>query len=204
MRTTSQRRVRQLHELLKHVSHSTKCTSGASWSRPPSSWTGACGARKCVGVGCGDVLPCACAIHEPSYTIQVLSLHALSGISVSIPSVTRAALCVPSTRARPQVFLLAEKAASENRFIAVLGEVHLPCWRFIVVRHRGSAHWDVFSFLFTRLAAAHSFSNLFFSSIVDWDLLYRHFDPLCGLSVLLCYQVLVWHHCRQVFSSCSA
>ena len=30
------------------------------------------------------------------------------------------------------------------------------------------------------------------------------FDPLCGLSLTSCYQVLGWHHCRQVFSSCSA
>ena len=27
---------------------------------------------------------------------------------------------------------------------------------------------------------------------------------LCGTSLSSCYQVLVWHHCRQVFSSCSA
>ena len=46
MRTTSQRRVRQLHELLKPASHSTKCTSDAPWT--PSPWTGARGARMCV------------------------------------------------------------------------------------------------------------------------------------------------------------
>ena len=107
MRTTSQRRVRQLHELLKPVSHSIQCDT--SWTRPPSSWTGARGARKCVGVSRGGALPSPCAIHETSYTIQVLSLHALSCFSVSLPSVTRTALCVPSARARLQVFLLPER-----------------------------------------------------------------------------------------------
>ena len=33
---------------------------------------------------------------------------------------------------------------------------------------------------------------------------YERIDPLCGLSLASCYQVLVWHHCRQVFPSCSA
>ena len=32
----------------------------------------------------------------------------------------------------------------------------------------------------------------------------ERFDPLCGLSLLSCCQVLVWHHCRQVFTGCSA
>ena len=112
MRTTSQRRVRQLHELLKLVSHSIICTSGASWSRQPSSWTGALGARKCVGVGRGDVLPTTCTIHEASYTVEVLSLHALSCTSVSLPSVTRATLLFLSARARPQFSLSPEKTAS--------------------------------------------------------------------------------------------
>ena len=47
-------------------------------------------------------------------------------------------------------FLL-EKAVSEKCFIAVLGEVHLHCWSFIVVRHGGHVHRDVFCFLFLRL-----------------------------------------------------
>ena len=33
---------------------------------------------------------------------------------------------------------------------------------------------------------------------------YERFDPLCGLSILSCYQVLVWHRCCVVFTSCSA
>ena len=132
MRTTSQRRVRQLHELLKLVSQSTKCTSGASW-------TGARAASKCAGVRRGDFLPSHCAIHETSYSIQVLSLHALSCISVSLPSVTRATLYVPSARARPQAFLKPEKAASVKRHDAVLGNFYLHSWCPIVVRHGGNA-----------------------------------------------------------------
>ena len=52
----------------------------------------------------------------------------------------------------------------EKRFNAVLGEVHLHCWNFIVVRHGGHVHRDVFCFLFLRLALTHSFSILSFSS----------------------------------------
>ena len=44
---------------------------------------------------------------------------------------------------RPLILL--KNAASEKRFITVLGEVHLPCWRFIVVRHGVHVHRDVFS-----------------------------------------------------------
>ena len=81
-------------ELFKPVSHSTQCTSDVSRTRPPSSRTGVRAARRREGVGRGYALPSRCAIHETSYTIQVLSLHALSCISVSSPSVTRAALRV--------------------------------------------------------------------------------------------------------------
>ena len=28
------------------------------------------------------------------------------------------------------------------------------------------------------------------------------FDPLCGLSLVLCCHVEAWHHYRQVFTSC--
>ena len=60
-------------------------TCGASWSRPPSSWSGARAARRCVGVGRGDVLAeplstnvMKSAIHETSCGIQNLDPHALS------------------------------------------------------------------------------------------------------------------------------
>ena len=59
---------------------------------------------------------------------------------------------------------LHEKAVSERRFFAVLGKVHLSYWSFIVVRHGGHVHRDVFCFLFPWFAASFSFSNLFFSS----------------------------------------
>ena len=57
---------------------------------------------------------------------------------------------------------LPEKAVSEKRFIAILGEVHLHCWSFIVVRHGGHVHRDVFCCLFTRFATTH-FSRACFS-----------------------------------------
>ena len=44
-------------------------------------------------------------------------------------------------------YLKPEKASSGKRFIAVLGEVHLPCWRFNVVRHGGNVRKDGFSIL---------------------------------------------------------
>ena len=169
-------------------------------------------------------------------------------------------LCVPPASAWPQTFLYTENAASEKRFIAILGKVHLPCWRFIVVRHGGHVHRKVFlhsvpqinrrwhlpipprtsssSSLFVSqllqcpeshgdvitvicvverkdldsagslwegVADAHPlFQICVFEGLFDWDLRYRHFDPLCGLSLLSCYQVLVWHHCHQVFTSRSA
>ena len=47
-------------------------------------------------------------------------------------------------------YLLPEKAASVKCLDAVLGKVHLPCWRFIVVRHDGNVHRDVYSVLFLR------------------------------------------------------
>ena len=54
---------------------------------------------------------------------------------------------VPSARARPQVFLVPEKAASVKRPDAVLGNVNLPSWCFTVVRHGGHAHRGVYCLL---------------------------------------------------------
>ena len=39
-----------------------------------------------------------------------------------------------------------EKAASVKCLDAVLGKVHLPCWRFIFVRHDDNVHRDVLAF----------------------------------------------------------
>ena len=47
-------------------------------------------------------------------------------------------------------YLVPEKAASVMCLDAVLGKVHLPCWRFIVVRHGGNVRRDVYSILFLR------------------------------------------------------
>ena len=134
---------------------------------------------------------------------------------------------------------LPEWAVSEKRFIAVLGEVHLHCWSFIVVRHGGMCtgmsfvfcssdlpslipsrtcsslplmshliqypgyHWDMIPL--RCVADEHPlFQVSVFQGLFDWDPLYERFVCLCGLSYLFCFQVLVWHHCRQVFTSCSA
>ena len=102
---------------------------------------------------------------KPVYTIQVHGLHAFSCVSMSSPSVTRAAPVFLRPGHDLMSSFLPEKVVSEKRFVAVLGEVHLPCWSVIVVRHGGHVRRDVFCFLFTRFAAAQSFSNLFISSI---------------------------------------
>ena len=57
----------------------------------------------------------------------------ICGFGKKGPSVSGATLCVPPTRARPQ-------ALPSTRKSAVSGKVHLPCWRFIVVRHGGNVH----------------------------------------------------------------
>ena len=47
-------------------------------------------------------------------------------------------------------FFVPEMLRRRSASLPFLGEFHLPCWRFIVVRHGGNVHWDVFSFLFLR------------------------------------------------------
>ena len=151
---------------MKPVSHSTKCTCGARWSRPPSWWSYDDMRRVVAATLCRATA----RFTKPVDTIQVLSLHAFSCISVCSPSVTMTALHVPSARARPQVFLSTREAVSEERFVAVLGDVHLHCCSFFVVRHGGHVHRDVICFLFLRFAVTHSFSILFFFSFdVSFD-----------------------------------
>ena len=147
-----------------------------------------------------DVLPSSCAIHETFYTIQVLSLHALSCISVSFPSVTRTELNVPSAMAKPQVFLIPEKAASEKRLDAVLGKVYLHSWCLTVARHGGKAR------PLRRVVADENslFQKRFFQGLTDWDLLDKHLILYVTFPFLRSYQVLGWHHCHQVITSCSA
>ena len=55
-----------------------------------------------------------------------------------------------SVRARPQVLPETRKNASVMCLDAVLGKVPLPYWRFIVVRHGGNVHRDVYCILFLR------------------------------------------------------
>ena len=93
---------------------------------------------------------------------------------MSLPSITRATLYVPSARARPQVFIKPEKATSVKRLDVVLGKVHLPSWCFIVWRHGCNAHRSVYCLLFPRCVAAdiyiyiyiyiHSSMNTFFKA----------------------------------------
>ena len=92
-----------------------------------------------------------------------------------------ATLNVPSAKARLQVFLMPEKAASVKRLDAVLGQVYLHSWCFIVVRHGGQARRGVYCPLPLRRVAADLyplFHKPFFQGLTDWDLLYKQFT-LC-------------------------
>ena len=55
------------------------------------------------------------------------------------------------------------------------GKVHLPCWRFIVVRHDGNVHWDVYCILFLRWVAADIYPFLLehlFQGLASWNSIY--------------------------------
>ena len=96
--------------------------------------------------------------------VSVISLagaNLLSCMSVSICGcgmnghhLSRATLYVPLSRAPHQVFLKPEKAASVKGLDAVLGQVHLPSWCFIVVRRGGNAHRSVYCLLLFGLSSA--------------------------------------------------
>ena len=121
-------------------------------------------------------------------------------ISVSLPSVTRATLCVPPARARPQVFLIPAKAASVKRLYAVLGKGTLPCWCFIVVHHGGNVQRSFYCLLLLRRVAAH-ISPLFrkhvFQGLADWNPVYIQSETsfpwgsqvLCGTIATMFSQV---------------
>ena len=101
---------------------------------------------------------------------------------MSIPSVTRATLYVLSARARLQVFVIPEKAASGKRLDAVLGQIYLHSWCLIVVRHGGKAR------SLRRVVADLQplFHKRFFQGLTDWDLLFFFFfDPLCHFTFSL-------------------
>ena len=54
------------------------------------------------------------------------------------------------------------------------------------------------------LINTHSSKNAFFQGLTDWDLLYQHLILSVAFPFLQIYLVLVWHHCHQVITSCSA
>ena len=75
-------------------------------------------------------------------------------------------------QARPQVFLIPEKAASVKRLDAVLGNVNPPSWCFIVVRHGGNAHRGAFCLLPLRRVAADIYPLFHihvFQCLASWD-----------------------------------
>ena len=91
-------------------------------------------------------------------------------------------------------YFLPENAASGKRLDAVFGQVLLLRWCLIFAFHCGHVRP-----LRRVVADEHPlFQTHVFQGLFDWDLLYKHFDPLCGLSLIQCYQLLVWHHCHHV------
>ena len=78
-------------------------------------------------------------------------------------------------RPGPQVFLLPEKTASVKRLDAVLGNVNLPNWCFIVVRHGGDAHRCVYCLLPPRRIATDLhplFHKHVFQGLAGWNPVY--------------------------------
>ena len=104
-----------------------------------------------------------------------------------------------SARARPQVFLTPEKAASVFwiRFIYSAG-VPLSC--DMAVKRAGASIVFCTSEELPPIDI-HSSINLFFHGLTDWDLLYKQLTLCVTFPFLWSYQVLVWHHCHQVFTS---
>ena len=137
------------------MSHSTNWSSGASWLRPPSSWTKARATRRYVGGGPGDVLPSHCPHHfercamqshvvalDFSLLFDYLFLAPEGTVSVCHRGIT---LCSSSLGHDLRSYHVPEKDASLKCLGDVLGKLHLPCWRFIVVRNGPSVVF-IFSF----------------------------------------------------------
>ena len=109
---------------------------GASWLQPPSSWSDACADKRRVFVCRDDALPNHCAIHETRH-------RASSQLACTL------------------VYFRALNICHNGGILRSFGWARPSGFLF----SRGMAHGDL-SFLFTRLAAARSFSNSFFSFIV--------------------------------------
>ena len=108
----------------------------------------------------------------------------LSCISVSIPSVTRATLYVPSARARPQVFRPAGVSSSCATVVMRKGAFIVFC------PSEESLQTSI-----------HSSTYTFFQSLAGWNPIHVQ-SALCDTFPFpWSYQVLVWHHCHHVLAS---
>ena len=131
-------------------------TTGASWSRPPSSWTGFRAVRRCVGFRCCGILPTHCppTIWKVRHAVSCRGTRLLPPLwNFLTPEGTACvlchsgiALCSSGLSHGLRYYHVPGKDASVKCFDAVLGKVHLPCLRFVVVRHGPSVvFWHPFS-----------------------------------------------------------
>ena len=162
--------------------------------RPPSSWTDARGARKCVGVSRGDVLPSPARFLKPA-TQHTISQPASTLVYFRVLAIRhkRGTLCSFGQGTNTGL-------PSEKRLDAVLGQVYLHSWCPIVVRQGGKARplrrvvADLYPLFHERLV----------QGLTGWDLRYQQLILCVTFPFLRSYQVLVWHHCHQVIASFSA
>ena len=148
-------------------------TTGASWSRPPSSWTGVRAARRCVvfdSVGFfSDPLSTNNMKGAPCSLVSWHSTSPSSSNTFLAPEGTACvlchsgvALCSSGLGHGLRYYHVPEKDASEKCLDAVLGKVQLPCWRFIDVRNGpGVVFWHSIS-LSVSVAWLLSFYIVFF------------------------------------------
>ena len=116
---------------------------------------------------------------------------------MSLPSVTRATLYVPSARAGPQVSLKTRKGSvgeAPRCFFWI--KLICPVDDFIVVRHGGNAHRSVYCLLPLRRVARRHLSSLpqtrFFQCLSGWDPVYIQSTLSDSFPFPWGSQVLVW------------
>ena len=113
-----------------NLCHTAKWSSGASWLRPPSSWTKARATRRYVGGGPGNVLPSHCPHHFERCAMQshVVALDSSLLFRLLFFGTRRDNLCLSQRhhsvflqpRARPQTLPCARKGS--------VGEVPRCCF----------------------------------------------------------------------------